>query len=231
MPRYFATLQYISTPLGAFSGLAFYGTMAALIRPELNDASDRIILQLGPTSGSARANIGLDTTSIGKLRCRFGANLVTAPTITCPVADVWQLVAVTKATGTVAPRFHKYLLSTGAVIHEDGATAVADAAALTTGLTLGAGSTSASASVCNIAVLAAWHGTVLTDDQVEQLAQSLRAWWVVQPTGLWVIDQATTTQKVLDQSGGGANESAIGGTTISSAPHCPLGYGHELMVT
>ena len=61
--------------------------------------------------------------------------------------------------------------------------------------------------------------------QVEALAGSLQAWYQVQPKGLWVLDQAATTQKVPDWTGGGANESALVGTTVGTSSVPGFSYG------
>jgi len=47
---------------------------------------------------------------------------------TSPTAGAWQVIAVTKAAGTVRPRFHRVVIG-GAAAHEDGTVALGDVAA------------------------------------------------------------------------------------------------------
>src|SRR5262245_38024598 len=49
------------------------------------------------------------------------ASICQASTITLTTTDGWALVACGKGSGTVTPRFHKYVYSSNAFTHEDGA--------------------------------------------------------------------------------------------------------------
>lgn len=77
---------------------------------------------------------------------------------------------------------------------------------------------------------AVWSAVVLTDAQCEQLAFSLSDWWQIQPSGFWLFDQDAVAQKVVDHTGGGANESARTGTTVGTGSP-PLSYGHPIIWT
>lgn len=132
-------------------------------------------------------------------------------------ADGWVLLVVSKAAGTVAPRFQKFKYSTDVWARENGVSTVIDE-------TPGAGGsvevggpwgTSTDWFGGDIAVGAVWN-RVLSDTEAATLPYTLAAWLSLAPSALWVLDQDKTTQKVGDMAGGGANESALTGTSVSS---------------
>lgn len=137
-------------------------------------------------------------------------------TTTTTAADGWCLHVVTKVTGSATPRYHRYKYSTGVWVHENMSTTSLDASGEATGLveiggTLGSSSDNfvgdiAQAGVFNVA---------LADQDVESLAFTLQAWFG-SSKGLWPLDQSTIGQKVVDYSGGGSNESALTGTSVST---------------
>ena len=53
------------------------------------------------------------------------------------------------------------------------------------------------------------------------------AWWQIQPSAMWILDQDPVTMNVIDLTGGGANQNARTGTIVGSVS-CPLGYGQEM---
>jgi hypothetical protein len=132
-----------------------------------------------------------------------------APTMTLTVADGWCLVAVTKATGTVAPPFHKVVLSSGTATDEDDNPTVANSGTPTTKATMGRTLANAGPLNGDFAVAGVWN-TVLTDTQVESLMTSRQAWLDLSPAGLWRLNQSAVTETVTDLTGNGANESARG---------------------
>jgi hypothetical protein len=81
----------------------------------------------------------------------------------------------------------------------------------------------------DIAVGAIWLRRLTTAD-FEALPYSLAAWQSRQPSAFWVFDQASTSQQSLDRTGGGANQTAITGTSVSSASLPILGYGHPVVL-
>jgi hypothetical protein len=137
-----------------------------------------------------------------------------------------------KASGTVAPRYHKYVMNTGAWTHSTGAT------------TLGAGTTPGASGTWrfgqwqttdfangSMAAAAAWSGRNLSDAEAESLAGGFTAWWSLNPGAFWMFDQSVTTQAVADLTGNGANQSAITGTTVVLDGLPAFSYGHPVMVT
>lgn len=149
-------------------------------------------------------------------------------TTTVTTSDGWVMVATTKASGTVAPRFHKYKYSDNSWVHEAMDTAIA-----------GAGRTPAHWRVSNNEGGSFWQGEIkaaavwnraLADADLEALPFSLLDWHASLPRCLWMFDQSATGQNIVDFTGGGANQSALTGTSVgtSSVPVFNYGIGAEL---
>ena len=119
------------------------------------------------------------------------------------------MLAISKTSGTTAPRFHGYSYSSNAWQHENGASNSADPSAPSGASNIGGWSGNYRGS---IAILALWN-VVLSDAQIECLPFSLAMWYQIPPQTLWLLDQQAVGQTVLDLTGNGANQSAITGTT------------------
>lgn len=150
-----------------------------------------------------------------------GPTQVDAPTITPVAADNWQLVAINKATGAANPRFHQYKYSSNAWVHENGASTSADPTAGSGACNIGGGTGNFGG---DIAIVGVWN-VELSDAQVEALAFTLPQWFQTPPKALWLLDQDPTTQKVIDLTGNGSNESALTGTTVSTNSVPLFSYG------
>jgi len=201
----------------ALGNLAFAfgpGTIAAITFP--TDVSTVNVISVGGTSSvgyrllisTSGAHLGLSTDAVA-----------TAVGAAAVVTSKWQLLAGTKATGTVAPRLHIVYFDGTAPVHENSAVTEANSTVPTGQAQIGKRQ-GASAEFWggDIHIVAVWD-IVLTDAQIENLASGLGAWFAPkQPRGLWILDQDTTTQKVPDLSGGGANETTNTGTSISTTP-------------
>lgn len=127
----------------------------------------------------------------------------------------WYLVALTKASGSVAARFHIYNYSTRAWSHADAA-AIANSGTPATTIWVG-GDVGGGVNNCfggDMQVAGYWN-TALTDDQVEALANDTLAWARAKPTAWWTLSQPVVTDALVDVSGGGANESSRTGTLVS----------------
>lgn len=172
-------------------------------------------LELGPSAGVDNRLFYLSNGNSSK------------STFTLTNADGYVLAGGGKATGTAAPRMHKYVYSTNTWTHEDGDTALANNTGTTAVVALGDWELS-DFLAGDIAVAAVWKRQ-LTDAEVEALAHSLTAWYASAPDALWVADQVATSMAVPDLTGGGANQSSITGTTVA-ATSAPLGYGFEVGV-
>jgi hypothetical protein len=137
-----------------------------------------------------------------------------ATSLTLVTADAWCLIAVTKTSGTTTPRFHKYVYSSNTWTHEAGIGTVPDNTGTNTVADIGiSGSDLWKGDIHAVGV---WNAA-LSDAQVENLAFTLPSWFSVSPAALWLLDQSATSQKVLDWSGGGANESSLTGTSVATS--------------
>jgi hypothetical protein len=208
-----ASSEKITLSLGAL-GFAFGpGTIALIIRSPATFTNGAVMFSAGSstTVGYRLSNSG----TAGKVQLVCNSSAAANPT-TNLAASGWNLVAVTKATGTAAPRFHFYTYSTNVFVHENSATSIANASAPTTSAAFAATQGGAASFWSgDIAVAGVWN-VVLADQDIESLAFSLPPWLANNPKGLWVLDQAAVAQLVPDLSGGGANQSAITGTAVSA---------------
>lgn len=195
--------------------------MAALLRKTTDPATNQTLIQ--PGSGG-----GLQFYIDGASKPTLWTGAASASsTFTVLVSEGWVLVGVTKATGTVVPRFHKYVFSTDTWTHTDSATSIANAAVPGGGCKLGAKAGPGDFFDGDLAGAAVWD-IVLADTQVEALPFGLLPWFApATPKALWLLDQSAVGQKVLDLTGNGSDETAITGTAVStgSVPVFNIGVG------
>jgi hypothetical protein len=142
---------------------------------------------------------------------------------TVTAAEDWVLIALTKAAGTQPARFHKHVYATGASTHSAGSGSAGDGTAPGSG-TWRFGSFFSTYINGDLAAAAVFP-RVLDDQEIDNLAHSLHTWLASAPSAMWVFDQATVSQPVVDWTGGGANQSDITGTAVA-ASSAPIGYGH-----
>lgn len=205
------TSDQITTSLGSLGFQFGPGTIAALLLMPAANSAVRWAVFAGADSGTPRYGLGLSAANAPAFRCR--GNQINAPS-TVTLGE-WYLLAATKATGTVAPRFHTYRYSNNTFNHENAVATSADSTAPTTNGFLG-GENSAVFWNSDLAVAAVWD-IVLTDSQCESLPFNLSAWYAPKnPVAMWLLDQAAVGMKVLDITGNHADESAISGTSVSA---------------
>ncbi len=214
MPRLFdGTDDKVTVAVGN-AGFAFGpGTIAMLIRRNNTAVSQRPFMR--DTAGTGR--LGLRVNSTDDLSVQIGNVLQVGPLKLD--ATGWWLAAVTKASGAQLPRSHTYKYATGVFSHTDHGATVANSATSTASPVLGANNTTEFFNG-DIAV-AGLFDVALTDQQIEALAYSLSAWRLPNSVGRWLLNQSATAHQVIDETGGGANQSAIVGTAIGTA-HLPL---------
>jgi hypothetical protein len=226
MARTFASAssERITLGLGNLSFAFGPGTMAAIVRPISNTGSTQMVFYVGGAALSSYG-MGLD----GSMQGQLILNNTFAAAAPALALGEWYLIATAKASGTVAVRVHVYRYSTNVWTHTD-ATTLANSAIPTTGAYLGIrGSGPDLPYNGDIAVAGVWDG-VHSDSQIESFPFDLAAWYApAQPRGLWVLDQSAVAMSVPDLSGGGANQSAITGTSVStsSVPVWTPGIGVE----
>jgi hypothetical protein len=78
----------------------------------------------------------------------------------------------------------------------------------------------------DIGIDAGWS-RALTDAQIRQLPFSLQAWYASAPTFGHLLDQQATGQNVIDWTGGGANQTALSNTSVSTTSLPVFSYGFD----
>lgn len=143
--------------------------------------------------------------------------------------SAWFWLVITKATGSVKPRWHLQNVTTsGAWSHSDGASNVGDVGATATEIILGGQFSGGAGSTLrgSVAVAAAWTSE-LNDGQVEA-ACTLSAADLLAASPGWMVrlNQASTATSVTDDTGGGGNQASISGTAVDADE--PPGFDYSL---
>jgi hypothetical protein len=141
----------------------------------------------------------------------------------------WALIAATKPAGTSAPRLHLYNYSTDTWTRSTSASTAPDPSSDCTTVQLGE-NTGFSAGLVGDAAAFAVYASALADSQLDSLPYNLQAWMSLAPLAMWVLDQPATSQKVLDWTGNGANETSLTGTTVGTVSVPILSYGHPVIL-
>ncbi|MEV8636873.1 hypothetical protein AB0395_35045 [Streptosporangium sp. NPDC051023] len=226
MPRTFnGTSDNLRASIGAFSSATAFGTMACIYK--INSAKLQGLLGTYTSAGAVTWALELDAAGVMQGGNDSGAS--NGPTVS--VADGWCIIAYGKASGTVAPRYHKYVLSTGVWTHSSGASTLANGTTTpgaSGGWRFGQWQT-VDFAAGTMAAAAAWTGRTLSDVEVETLAGGLTAWLSLAPGGMWVFDQHATTQAVVDLTGNGANQTTVTGTTVSLDGVPGFSHGHPVL--
>jgi len=203
-------------------GFAFGpGTVATILR-RTTDGTVQVVVFIGNNAVGERHQFALLNDDTIQLRLTAGS-VTSSTTVTSAMG--WVLIAASKASGTATPRFHKYVYSTNAWTHEDGGGTEGNNGAPSGDAYVGNYVNFDAGMRGDIAVAGIWN-VVLTDAQVESLAFTLAGWFAAaQPKGLWVLDQNSTAQNVMDLSGGGAILNARIGTSVSTSSVPVFNYG------
>lgn len=218
--------DYWKGTIGACS--AGYGTFASIARIA-TDANYGQMFAQHTSADAGQQGVARVGASSGQMQWWNGTAEALSPSTLLVDTVGWVCAAASKATGTVAPRFHRYLYSTDSWTHENSVTSLADGGAGGAGgfALVGKWGTS-DFFTGDIALTAWWAGVVLTDAQIESLPFSLTAWSSLAPSGLWIFDQAATTTNVIDMTGGGANQNTLVGTTVATASVPVFSYGASM---
>lgn len=224
------TTDVVQTTIGGLSGFAF-GTFAAVVKR--NSTAWNAVCILHSAGPTARSGMEIADNATGnQVTYQFpSGGTFGSSSFTVTNADGWVLIGCSKATGTTAPRFHKYAYSSDTWTHDNGAgtTAANNTVPGASGLVrIGEWQTSDFFGG-DIAVVGCWQ-RALSDIEFQELAFSLQGWYSTAPDALWVLDQAATTTSLLDLTGGHADQSSITGTTVSANSVPILGYGHDPIV-
>jgi hypothetical protein len=143
----------------------------------------------------------------------------------------WCWFVVTKASGSVIPRWHKHdLTAATAWVHQDDTSNAADGSGPITNVMIGSNGSLGNTWRGNIAAIATWT-SVLSDAAIEA-ACTLAASALKAATPGWMVrlNQASTATAVTDDSGGGSTQTAISGTTVDTVNE-PPGWSYTLTST
>jgi hypothetical protein len=133
------------------------------------------------------------------------------------VSGRWHLIAYTKASGTVTPRFHIYDYTTRLWVHENGGGTQADLGgppSIPATIWLAQDNASAGAGWSGQIQIEAYWNRELSDADCEALTDTRLAWDASTPAALWPLTQQTTATNVTDTTGGGANQTTLTGTSV-----------------
>ena len=209
-----ASSEYITFGLGSCN-IDCDGITIATIAKKVTDGSWQTIIT-GQTSGALN-RFQMQFTDVNTL-FMGAANGDDSGSggIAAALADGWCLYVVSKDTGTVQPRMHKFVYSTKTWTHATQGTAFTNGTAPGVGGSIKIGRNDEFGEYANadVAVVGVWD-SFLTDAQVELLAQSIRNWSTLTPTGLWIFNQPDVTTTVKDYTGNGADQTARTGTTAN----------------
>lgn len=200
------TTDKITLSLGATNFAFGPGSIAAVIRtPATFQAA--FILAVGATAATGYA---LRINATGGVVLDTDNNTVTAGANL--TASTQYLIAATKATGTVVGRIHIYDIAAKTWTHTNSGGTLANGTVPITRAAFGVNK-GGTGTFWNgdIAAAGVWN-VELSDTQIEALALFLPA----TTKGLWRLNQDATGTNVLDLSGGGANQSAITGTSVTA---------------
>lgn len=210
------TSDTITASAGALSGFGF-GAFVALCRRTNESGWHGIVATQQSGGGSWEAYLDIAPSAHATASAIWTSWNGTdhANTLKFTQSDGWCIVAATKATDTATPRYHKCVLSSRTWTHDNGVGTVPNATSIPGGSVI-FGNVAGDQLAGDVAAVAL-YGRTFTDQEIESLAGSWEVWLSYGPMGAWLFDQAAVAQTLLDWSGGGANQTAISGTTVQAA--------------
>lgn len=211
--------DFITCAIGnlvGFNAGAF--TIAALVKKEADGGFFPIVS--AETGNSGRRGLWSHSTDV--LAGLFSGTLTTGP-VTYMQADDWAVTAITKPAGPppdgiTAVRFHKGVLG-GSWTHADGNDGSNDGQVLDN-IKIGTFQDAAHWAGL-IAVIGLWSRELSDSELEDGFRTSLGAWLAATPDGLWALNQTSTATAVEDLTGGGADQTAIDGTSVELADDPP----------
>ncbi len=212
----------IETSSGQLGGTVTAWSFGYVLRMSVGGRFQRIFRMSNGGTGYLTSLI----TDTGLLRIFSDANSVDSTFIAS--AGEWLLLTGSKAAGTQPISAGMYRYSTDTWSRETLASRGDPVGAATT-INHGYHVTASGVGLDgDLAVGALWKRS-LTATEFDSLPYSIAAWLSLAPSGLWAFDQSLTSQALLDLTGGGANQTAISGTSISTASVPILSYGHPIL--
>lgn len=219
---------------GGAAGGSGYGTFAAILKRGANGALQAVI-GLGVNDRQhTRIAFSLHTNDQiiwdGDVFAQSGSGL------TITTTDGWVFICAAKATGTATTSYWKYSYSGDSWTTSTSSESVGNWSTDTDEAYLGGyfdtifGTSPVDVFTGDLAIAAHWKNRVLTDAEIRLLPFTLLAWLAATPSALWLLDQAATTINVPDLTGGGANQTAVDGTAVSTSSVPLFSYGASALV-
>ena len=205
-------------------------TLALLVK-RVVEIQENGIVSIGPAYSATSASFGNgkltfwigNTTSTG-IKSISTAGDATS-TLLWTVADGWTLLVATKAAGSAIPRLHKYVLGTN-VMTRANASGALGSVALDTADRIAIGKDEYTGKPQSRWASMGYWNALFSDAMVDELIANRRTrdWYdhsAGKPMGLWDFNQAAVGTAVTDLTGGGADQTAIVGTTVVSGDDPP----------
>jgi hypothetical protein len=138
----------------------------------------------------------------------------------------WLFIGVSKASGTAKPKMYIYRFSTKTWTITTGTVELPNASAGATAVAFG--QWNATEQLKGKMAAAAIYAKALTEAEMKALVEvsKLEDWLPTGPKGLWFFNQKSTSEKVLDLTGNGADQTSTANTeVIEEEP--PIPYSGE----
>jgi hypothetical protein len=210
--REFTQGQYVqwSIGTGGLATLAQGAFTVVAIAKIVTLADDGCVFDLS-NAGTSRALFG--HTSGGAMRYLRGSFDSPGDGPSWTAADGWVIVAWTKAAGTAVVRYHKCVMSTDAWTHQDSAGTIDDDDNTCTFASTRPNGDGDLVLRGRRAALAA-YSSVLDDTAIQALRDNWADWLAAGPIDAWRFDQASTSEAIDDQTGNGADQTTLVGSTV-----------------
>lgn len=229
-----ANAQYITLSGGQFASQAWtYGTVVFLIRRASAPAAYCNVCD--QTNGTSGVGLVVEFDTSQNIYCTYDGATTTSRSITAISNTTdWFLIGITKATGSVKPRYHIKNVSTGAAwVHEDGDLAIANGTSTALGsVIIGSYGNLGDYSDSDLAALGWYRQWVPTDGEFEAWGfdTSYLPWTDVAVLAdkafVVLLDQGDSAMPLYDLVGQGAQTAVTASIPTVSDQSVPLlGYG------
>jgi hypothetical protein len=212
-------------------------TMLALVKR--TSATGGFLMSVADSGGTNRdfaLEIQDDTTTTGNPQMYVVNTGIPATAVSTAAADGWLLLAVTKASGSSNPRYHKYSLDTDTWTRQNAPDPLFDGPVTpgTDTIRFGLHHNGGRPLACKLALFALYN-VALTDGQLDGIATASTTFSLLNtgasdPLGLWEFTQASTGTAVVDLVGD-ADQVAISGTSVATGDDPAWTFGVPVIIT
>lgn len=140
----------------------------------------------------------------------------------------WTLVGFSKAAGSDVARGHRYVYDTVSMVHGDASGTLPNTTFTADTIFFGFNRPAGQYGTMLLGAVAVYD-VELSDGDFEGLIDGLADWMALNPIGAWALNQASVATPVEDLTAGGADETAIVGTTVVTGDD-PPGFDFALSV-